>query len=26
MENFSREAMTRKQRELFLKVHKGVDF
>ena len=26
MENFSREAMTRKQRELFAKVHKGVDF
>ncbi len=26
LENFSREAMTRKQRELFAKVHKGVDF
>lgn len=26
LENFSRQAMTRKQRELFSKVHKGVDF
>ena len=26
LDNFSREAMTRKQRELFAKVHKGVDF
>lgn len=26
LDNFSREAMTRKQRELFAKVHKGIDF
>jgi len=26
LENFSREAMTRKQRELFAKVHKGINF
>ena len=26
LENFSREAMTRKQRELFLKVHKSINF
>jgi glycosyltransferase involved in cell wall biosynthesis len=26
LDNFSREAMTRKQRELFAKVHKGMDF
>jgi len=26
LDNFSREAMTRKLRELFAKVHKGMDF